>query len=150
MASGAFISRAIPPSFSPNSVSIALTSASVEHALAHEPRRPHLARRRVRADRLVQLRLRERRLVGLVVTPAAIAHEVDQHVLRELVAIRHREPHRDEARFGIIGVHVHDRHLESLRRIARVARRPRVDRIGREAHLVVHDEVHRPADAISA
>ena len=47
------------------------------------------------------------------------------------------EPHRLHARLGVVGVDVHDRDLEALREIARVVRRARVDRIGREADLVV-------------
>ena len=50
----------------------------------------------------------------------------------------------------MLGIHVHDRNLESLREIARIMRRPAVDRISRESDLVVDDDVKRSADAISA
>jgi hypothetical protein len=65
-------------------------------------------------DPLVHHRLRVGRLVALVVTVAPVADQVDEDVLVELVAIRHREPHRRKARFGVIGVDVNDRDVESL------------------------------------
>ena len=88
-------------------------------------------------DDLVHQRLRERRLVGLVVAVPAIADEVDEEILIEPLAIRDAQPHGLEARLRVVGVDVDDRNLEALREIARVVRRARVDRIGREADLVV-------------
>ena len=120
-----------------------------DDALPHETRPPHFARRGMRANELVQLRLREEWFVRLVVSPAAIANQIDQHVLGERVAIRHREPHRDETGFRVVGVHVQHRHFESLGRIARVSRGACVDWIGGEAHLIVHDQVHRPTHVIA-
>ena len=132
-----FISCRSPASCRRCALSSALHVVFGDDALAHEPRAAHLARRGMRADDLVHHRLRERRLVGLVVALAAIAHEVDQEVLANRCAIRDREPHGLHARLGVVGVDVHDRHLEALRQIARVVRRARVDRIGGEADLVV-------------
>ena len=106
-------------------------------AFAHETLAPHLSRRGMRLDRRVQRRLRERRLVALVVPVTTIADEIDEEVLLELRAIRDAKPHGGDARLQVVGVHVHDRNLEALREIARVVRRARVDRVGREADLVV-------------
>ena len=118
--------------------------------LLHEARRPDLTRRRMRPHLLVQERLSEARLVPLVVPPAPVPDEVHEEVLPETRAIRDRDPHRDHARLGVIRVHVDDRHLEALRHVARVARRARIDRIGGEADLVVHDDVQRAAHAVRA
>ena len=105
--------------------------------LAHEPRAADLARRRMVRDDLVHHRLRERRLVGLVVAVAAVADEVDEEILIEPLAVGDAKTHGLDARLGVVGVDVHDRDLEALRQIAGVVRRARVDRVGGEADLVV-------------
>ena len=56
-----------------------------------------LAHRRVLLDHLVHLGLGVGRLVGLVVAEAAVADQVDQHVVAELLAERERQPHRRDA-----------------------------------------------------
>ena len=48
-----------------------------------------------------------------------------------------------------IGVHMADRDLEALRQVAGVVRRATVDRVGREADLIVGDDVNRSADTIT-
>ena len=53
-------------------------------------------------DDLVHQRLRERRLVGLVVAVTAIADEVDEEILIEPLAIRDAEAHGLNARFGVV------------------------------------------------
>jgi hypothetical protein len=67
----------------------------------------------------------------------------------ELLAERERQAHRADARRHIVGVDVDDRHVEALRQVRRPARRARVVGIRREADLVVHDQVHRPADLVA-
>ena len=59
--------------------------ALADHALALQAIGIELARARMLGDLLVHERLRDERLVLLVVALAAIAHEVDHHVLAELV-----------------------------------------------------------------
>ena len=98
---------------------------------ANQPRAEHRTRRGVLADHLVHQRLRERGLVRFVVTVSPIANEVDEEILVESLPVGDAEPHGVHARFGVVAVDVNDRHLESLRQIARVVRRARVDRIGR-------------------
>ena len=56
-----------------------------------QPVRVQLARSRMLRDLLVHQRLRNHRLVGLVVALAAEAHEIDEDVLVELLAILHRD-----------------------------------------------------------
>ena len=95
---------------------------------------------------LVQLRLGERRLVALVVPVAAVADQVDQEVEREALAVGPGQPRRLDARLGVVGVDVHDRHLEAAGQSAGVAGRERLVRIGGEPELVVGDEVDGAAD----
>ena len=95
------------------------------------------------------VRLRVRRLVLLVVAEAAIADQVDEHVAPERAPEIDREVHRGDARVDVVGVDVHDRHVEAFGQVRSVARRARVGRIGREADLVVRDEVHRAAGLVA-
>ena len=100
-------------------------------------------------DRLVHLGLGVGGLVGLVVAKAAIADQVDQHVVAELLAEREREPHRRDAGRDVVGVDVDDRNVEALGQVRRPGRRARVVGIGREADLVVLDQVDRAADRVA-
>jgi hypothetical protein len=52
------------------------------------------------ADRLVHQRLRGGRFVGLVVTVAAIADEIDEDVLVESLAVLERQARRETAASG--------------------------------------------------
>ena len=100
-------------------------------------------------DRLGHERLRVRRLVLLVVAEAAVADEVDDDVVPEALAERHREPRGRDGGLGIVGVHVDDRRVEALREVARVARRAALRGVGREADLVVRDQVQRAAGRVA-
>ena len=103
------------------------------------------------ADGRVHHRLRGRRLVGLVVAEAAVADEVDDHVLVELHAVRERQARGEHHRLRVVAVHVQDRRLDHLGDVAAVHRRARVARVaGGEADLVVDDEVHRAAGVEAA
>ena len=95
---------------------------------------------------LVQLRLGEGRLVALVVPVAAVADQVDQEVEREALAVGPGQPRRLDARLGVVGVDMHNRHLEAAGQSAGVAGRERLVRIGGEPELVVGDEVDGAAD----
>ena len=110
---------------------------------------PDLAHRRVLADDLVHHRLGVGRLVALVVAEAAVADQVDHEVLAELLAVRVGHPHGAHARLRVVGVDVHDRHLEPLREVARVRRRARVVPLGREPELVVGDDVDGAAGRVA-
>ena len=90
-----------------------------EHAGGHQLLRVHVPHGRVALDPLVHQRLGVGRLVALVVAVAAVADQIDQRVLMELVAVRHRQPHRAEARLGVVGVDVDDRNVESLGQVGR-------------------------------
>ena len=63
-------------------------------------------------DLLVHHRLRERRLVALVVAVPAVADEVDDHVAPERLAELDRQPRRLHDRLGVVAVDVEDRGLD--------------------------------------
>ena len=117
--------------------------------LAHQAIRPQLPHALLGLDLRVHLRLRVRGLVGLVVPEAAVADQVDQHVVTELLAKRERQAHRADARRHVVGVDVDDWHVEALGQVRCPARRARVVGVGREADLVVRDQVHRAADLVA-
>ena len=54
-----------------------------------------------------------------------------------------------DARLHVVGVHVDDRHVEALRGVRRVARGAALVRVGREAELVVRDQVDRAAGGVA-
>ena len=118
-------------------------------ALLDEPRRVDGAHRRLPLDPFDHERLRVRRVVLLVVPEAAVADEVDHEVVAELRAVGESQPHRRERCLGIVGVDVHDRHVESLGQIARVPGRAALGRVGRVTDLVVRDQVERAARCVA-
>ncbi len=126
-----------------------LRAPALDDAARFERPRPEIAHGRVLADLAIQHRLRERRLVALVVAVAPVADEIDQHVAAELHAVRERQPRGRHTRLRIVGVHVHDRNLEAAREAARVERAGRVRRIGREPDLIVRDDVDRAAGRVA-
>ena len=107
--------------------------------------RPQRAHGRARGDLGIQLRLGESRFVALVVAPAPVADQVDQEILSELLPVGDRHVRHRQAGLGIVAIDVHDRDLEALGQVAGVECRARVLRIGREADLVVDDDVQRAA-----
>jgi hypothetical protein len=101
----------------------------------------------VRADLAVHHRLREVRLVLLVVAVTAVAPQVDHHIDLELLSESDRQLRRVHDRFGIIPVHVEDRRLDRLGHVGRVRREALLVWWRGEADLVVDDDVDRPARA---
>ena len=120
-----------------------------DDALVHHLAREQLAHRRVLLDHLVHLGLGVGGLVGLVVAEAAVADQVDHHVVAELLAEGEGQPHRAHAGGHVVGVDVDDGNVEALGQIRRVGGGTRVVGVGGEAHLVVLDEVDRPADGVA-
>ena len=82
-------------------------------------------------------------------SPAPVPDQGDQKILPEVRAVRRGESDRRQARDGIVGIDVHDRYLETFGQVARIERRTAFARAGREAELVVGDDVERPASAIA-
>ena len=103
----------------------------------------------MRVDLLDHQRLGVRGLVLLVVTEAPVTDEVDHDVLREPAPIRHREPHGGDRSLRVVGVDVHDRHVESLCEVGRVPGRASLTRIGREPDLIVRDQVQGAAGRVA-
>ena len=100
-------------------------------------------------DQRVHLRLRERRLVRLVVTEAPVADHVDDDVLVELLAEREGELDDPHAGLGVVPVHVEDRRLHHLGDVGRVDARTTEIRRGGEPELVVDDDVDRSAHLVA-
>ena len=92
--------------------------------------------------------LRVCRLVLLLVPVPPVADEVDHDVVAEAAPERHRDPDRRERRFRVVRVDVNDRNVEAFGEVARVPRRARVGRVGREPDLVVRDHVEGAAGRV--
>src|SRR6266403_1446686 len=116
----------------------------LEQLLAVERERRPLGR-----DLLVHHRLREGRIVELVVPVPAVADEVDEDVLLEALAKADGQAGRLHGGLGVVTVHVEDGRLDDLGDVARVG--GEAVRLGRrgEADLVVDDDVHRAARAVA-
>src|SRR5215212_517438 len=104
----------------------------------------------MKLDLSVHRRLRERRLIRLVVTMAPVSNQVDEEILTEFHAIVDAELHDSHASVGVFGIHVNDWHFESLCEIARIVSRARIDRIGCKPDLIIRDDVEIAAYAISS
>jgi hypothetical protein len=95
------------------------------------------------------MRLRVGGLVLFVVAVAAVADQVDDDVVLEAAAVRHRQPDGRDAGLGVVGVDVDDREVEALGEVARIAGRAPIDRVSREADLVVRNQVQAAAGRVS-
>ena len=100
-------------------------------------------------DARVHLGLRVGGLVGLVVAEAAVADQVDDDVVAELLAEGEGEADGGDAGRHVVGVDVDDRHVVALGEVGGPPGRARVVGVGREADLVVLDEVQRAADRVA-
>ncbi len=133
----------------PNLLPGALDVLAADDAIGHQLLGPKFVHALLRLDLRVHLRLGVGGLVGLVVAEAPVADQVDQHVVPELLAEGKGESDSAHAGGHVVGVDVDDRHVEALGQIRGPTRRARVVGIGREAHLVVHDQVHGAADLVA-
>ena len=104
----------------------------------------------MRLDCLVHQRLREHRLVALVVAVAAIAEHVDDDWLLEFLPEFGRDLGREDDGLGIVAIGVKDRRLDHFGDIGRIRRGAAVARISGKADLVVDDEMHRAAGTVAA
>ena len=101
-------------------------------------------------DLLVHHRVGEHRLVAFVVTKAAVADQVDDHVFLELLAEFRRHAGRVHDRFGIVAVDVENRCLDHQSVVGGVGAGATEMRRGGKADLVVHHDMHGPAGAVTA
>ena len=120
-----------------------------DQPVGHQPLGVELQRRLVSLDRLVHQGLGEHRLVTLVVAEPPIAEDVDDDVLVELLAELGRNAGGVHHSFRVVAVDVEDRRLDHERDVGRIGRRARVLRRGREADLVVDDDVDRAAGPVA-
>src|SRR5947207_12701986 len=104
----------------------------VDDALANQPLAVNLADRRVLLYRRIHQRLREARLVALVVAEAAIAPHVDDDVPSEGLTELGGELAAPGDSLGIVAVDVEDRRLDALGDVRRVRRGARELRAGGE------------------
>ena len=109
-----------------------------------------LADRALLLDQVVHPGLGEAGVVALVVPAPAVAHQVDHHVLVELLAEREGQPGHPDARFGVVAVDVEDRCLDHPGHVGAVDRGPGLGGGGGEADLVVDDDVDRAAGPVAA
>ena len=128
-----------------------LRFSSGDHSRTHQLLGVQTTHRRMCTDRLVHQRLRRRRLVSLVVTQPAIADQINDEILVELLSVTQRQPTGEQHRLRIITIDVQNRRLDHLGYVAAVNRRARIARLaGCEADLIVDNDVQRAARAIAA
>ena len=109
-----------------------------------------LADRPLGLDQVVHQRLGHRGVVALVVTAPAVADQVDDDVLVELLAELVGQLGHPDAGLGVVTVDVEDRRLDHPGDVGGVERRARRRRRGREADLVVDHHVDGAAGAVAA
>ena len=81
---------------------------------------------------------------------AAIAHQIDHHIVLELVAVIHGHLGHEHDRLGIVRVHVQDRGLNHLGHIGAVFRGTGIFLLaGGKTDLVVDDDMNSTANTIA-
>ena len=104
----------------------------------------------MRLDLLIHDRVGEHGLIALVVTKPAVAEDVDDHVLVELLAELGRDLGGVNHGLGVITVHVEDRSLNHQRDIRGIGAGAAEMRRGGKADLVVHHDMHGAAGLVTA
>ena len=97
----------------------------------------------------VQLGLGELGFIAFVVAVFPVPQEVDEHVALECLAVIQGDVHHLDHSLHVVGVHMEHQPLCDLGHVGAVGRRPCVEVIGGEAHLVVHHKVHRATGAVA-
>ena len=98
---------------------------------------------------LVELRVSEHRLVALIVPVLAIAIHVDDDIRLELLPVFDGQHRGEDNRHWIVAVDVEDWRFDHLGDVRTVARRARLIRRGREADLIIDDDMQGAARSIS-
>ncbi len=100
-------------------------------------------------DELVQNRLGEFGLVGLVVAMAAVAHHVNKNILVELLTVLDGQPACKYHRFRIVAVDVQHGRVHNFGHIGTVNTGPGIVKIGGKAYLVVNHKVNGTSGVVA-
>ena len=120
-------------------------------ALGDQPLGIERARGGMPGDLLIHERLRLGRVLGFVVATPPVAHQVDHDVLLEAHSVVHGQLGGEDARLRVVAVDVQDGRLHELGDLRAVLGGAGVlHALGREADLVVDDDVNRAAHAEAA
>src|SRR5699024_5818232 len=91
-----------------------------------------------------------RGVIALVVPPAAVADHVDDDIAVEGLPVIESELGHVRHGFGVVAVDVEHRQLQALGHVGGVGGGAGGGGAGGESDLVVHQDVHRAAGAVSA
>ena len=91
----------------------------------------------------------ERGVVGFIVAAAAVAHEVNNNVFVERLPELESQLSNSHHGLGVIAIHVEDRCLHHAGNVSGIDRGSTVFRAGGESNLVVDDDMHGSAGAIT-
>jgi hypothetical protein len=89
------------------------------------------------------------RLIAFVVSEAPITVHIDDHVALEFVAKIESEPNHLSHCLGIFAVDMENRNLEHLGHIRGIGAGSAFAWRSRETDLIIHNDMQRPADAVS-
>jgi hypothetical protein len=93
--------------------------------------------------------LGERWFIGFVMAVTAVADDVEHHVGGEAHAELGRHAGAEDHRLGVVAVDVQDWRLDRFGDVGAVKTGVAVRRNGGEADLVIHDQMHRSAGAVT-
>lgn len=120
-----------------------------DQTVGHQTRGIEAQRGFLFLDALVHHRVGEHRLIAFVVTEAAVAEDVDDHILVELLAELGRDAGGMDHGLRVIAVDVEDRRFDDQRVVGRIGRGAREMRRGGKADLVVHHDMHGAAGLVA-
>ena len=128
-------------------VSLLLT----EHRVFHDSLGVFGARGRQAVDFFIHHRLRDARVVSLVVTVTPVTHQIDHHVFFEQHAVFQRQPGYRHHRFRVIAVDMKNRRIHHFGDIAAIHGRARIAlQAGGKPDLVVDNNVYGAVGGITA
>jgi hypothetical protein len=133
-----------------NAALMSVDLALGDQIVGNQPFGIKLQRRLVLLDPLVHPRLGEHRLVAFIVPEPAIAEDVDDDVLVELLAKFGRHLGGMDHRLGVVAIDVKDRRLDHQCDIGGIGRGSRIVRRGGEPDLVVHHQMDGAAGPVAA
>src|SRR6266567_5248847 len=97
----------------------------------------------------IHVRLSEGRFVTFIVAPTAVAHQVDQDILMELIAEGICQAYGYQACIGIISVHMDDGNPKTLGQVTCKMRRASLFRSSGKAKLIVDNNVDSTTNPVT-